>query len=129
MTLGKFDPKIGKLVLDKSNAMWYNVTVGNKEASRKMEAKQILVQRLKERQGSRSQTEYAEFLGISRAMLSRLYSQDRQIGVDTLTRVCEKYPDLAYLFLSESVSTIHTGAVQREEIPQAESSQAPPAAP
>ena len=80
-----------------------------------MEAKQVLIERLKERQGTRSQNEYAEFLGISRAMLSRLYSQDRQIGVDTLTRVCERYPDLAYLFLSESVSSVNTGGVDSED--------------
>jgi predicted transcriptional regulator len=88
-----------------------------------MEAKQILVERLRERQAGRTQNEYAEFLGISRAMLSRLYSQDRQIGVDTLTHVCERFPDLAYLFLSESVSTDHrntqTGEISQSESPQA----------
>ena len=71
---------------------------------KQMKAKKTLVDRLRERQSGRTQDEYAQFLGISRSMLSRLYSEDRQIGVDTLTRICERYPDLAYLFLSESVS-------------------------
>lgn len=94
-----------------------------------MEAKQVLVERLRERQGDRSQNEYAEFLGISRAMLSRLYSQDRQIGVETLTRICERYPDLAYLFLSESVSSVYTTAVQSEETPRPDSPQPQPETP
>ena len=75
-----------------------------------MDAKQEIVNRLRERQGARTQAEYAEWLGISRPMLSRLYSDDpeqkRRIGVDSLTRICEKYPDLAYLFLSEATEEL-----------------------
>jgi len=80
-----------------------------------MEAKQVLIQRLRERQGNRTQNEFADFLGISRAMLSLLYSEERKVGVDTLTRIGEKYPDLAYLFLSESVREVNMPGEDRPQ--------------
>lgn len=66
-----------------------------------MTAREQLVARLKERQGERTQQEYADFLGISRSMLTLLYSANRQVGMSTLTRICERFPDLAHLFVTD----------------------------
>lgn len=68
-----------------------------------MKAAQSLIERLRERQGNRNQTTFAEFLGISLPTLSRLYSGEREVGMDTLMQIGKVYPDLAFLFLSESV--------------------------
>jgi transcriptional regulator with XRE-family HTH domain len=50
-----------------------------------------------------TQAEFAAHLGISAGFLSHLYGGTRQIGLDTMLRITERYPDLAYLFLAESV--------------------------
>lgn len=70
-----------------------------------MEAREKLIKRLRERQGSRGQNDFAVFLGISPGMLSRLYKGDRNVGLDTLICVAERYPELGYLFLTEAVAS------------------------
>lgn len=70
-----------------------------------MEAREKLIKRLRERQGSRGQNDFAVFLGISPGMLSRLYKGDRNVGLDTLVCVAERYPELGYLFLTEAVAS------------------------
>lgn len=80
-----------------------------------MKANATLVQRLKEQQGERTQAEFAKFLGISRSTLSRLYSGERRVGLETLRRIGERYPNLVSLFLSESVSLINTN-VSKDDI-------------
>jgi transcriptional regulator with XRE-family HTH domain len=59
----------------------------------------LLVEKLKEKQGDRTQAELASDLGITQIMLSRLYSGQREIGLDTLRKIASRYPDLAFLFL------------------------------
>ena len=68
---------------------------------------QELVRQLKQRQGDRTQAEFAKFLGISQPMLSRLYRQERNIGLDTFLQIARRYPDLAFFFLSQNISTVH----------------------
>ena len=59
----------------------------------------------KHRQAGLTQVQFAQRLGISQATLSRLYNGQRQIGITTLTRIIEAYPDLAPLFLPPDISS------------------------
>jgi plasmid maintenance system antidote protein VapI len=47
---------------------------------------------LRELQGERSQSEFAEMLGISQPMLSMVYQGTRRLGRDTIVRLMELFP-------------------------------------
>ena len=57
----------------------------------------------KYRQAGLTQVQFAQRFGISQATLSRLYNGQRRIGITTLTRIIEAYPDLAPLFLPPDI--------------------------
>lgn len=73
-----------------------------------MRATELLVEKLKEKQGDRTQAELASDLGITQIMLSRLYSGEREIGLDTLRKIASRYPDLAFLFLATDMRPVHS---------------------
>ncbi len=54
-----------------------------------------LVRRLKDLQGDKTQTEFANELGVSQSNLSRIYSGDRSIGVDVARKIRMRFPELA----------------------------------
>jgi len=54
-----------------------------------------LIDELKARQGERSQLDFAENeLGISQSHLSRIYSGDKKIGLESLRKIVRRYPEL-----------------------------------
>ena len=53
-----------------------------------------LILELRHRQGVRTQREFAQCLGISESMLSRLYLGSRRPGVEVLRRIEQAFPDL-----------------------------------
>lgn len=55
-----------------------------------------LIASLKQKQGERSQEQFAAELGITQAMLSRVYSGKRQIGRQVAGKIARRYPDLAF---------------------------------
>lgn len=55
-----------------------------------------LVDKLKERQGEKSQMEFATELRISQGTLSRIYSGDRNIGTRAARKIRQRFPDLAF---------------------------------
>ena len=53
-----------------------------------------LMDQLRERQGGRTQEEFAAFLGISQAGLSYLYNGGRKLGIKNAQAIAKAYPDL-----------------------------------
>lgn len=64
-----------------------------------------LIEGLKERQKSAgmNQEAFADHLGISQSMLSRLYAGKRDVGIRTFQQIMKVYPELAFVFLSENI--------------------------
>lgn len=55
-----------------------------------------LVDRLKERQGDKTQMQFATELGITQSALSRIYSKDRRIGPRVAGRIRARFPELSF---------------------------------
>lgn len=72
-----------------------------------MRASEALVERLREKQGDRTQSAMAKELGITQSMLSRLYRGEREIGIDLLLKVAVRYPDIALFFFADYMSAVH----------------------
>ena len=58
-----------------------------------VEARVNEVALLRKLQGERSQSEFAEMLGISQPMLSMVYQGTRRLGRDTIMRLLELFPE------------------------------------
>lgn len=56
-----------------------------------------IIEALQREQAARKETQlqFAQYLGITQATLSRIYSRDRGIGYDTLVKILTKHPELA----------------------------------
>ena len=71
----------------------------------------VLIEKLKELQGDKSQQQFARELGINQSALSRIYSGDRRIGVRVARKIRKRYPDLAFdvaaFLLGEDMTTEH----------------------
>ena len=48
---------------------------------------------LRQLQGDRSQSDFAELLGISQPMLSMVYQGTRRLGRDTIVRLTKLFPE------------------------------------
>jgi transcriptional regulator with XRE-family HTH domain len=72
-----------------------------------------LIDRLKERQGDKTQAEFASYLGISQSALSRIYSGERTIGQGVARKIKRRYPDLAFalaaFLLDENITRDNSG--------------------
>ncbi len=70
-----------------------------------------LIEKLQERQGNKTQAEFAAELGITQAALSRIYSEDRSIGIKVAKRISKRFPDLAFevaaFLLADDIPTEH----------------------
>jgi len=51
------------------------------------------VELLRRLQGDRSQTEFAELLGLSQPLLSMVYSGQRRLGREAIARLLERFPE------------------------------------
>lgn len=58
-----------------------------------------LIEALKERQGERSQAEFATVFGIAPDTLSRILSGNRAPGREVMAQILRVYPDLLYVWL------------------------------
>jgi len=81
---------------------------------------QDLIALVRKCQGEQTQTEFAEVLGISPAMLSMIYSGQRRPGRVVLTRLIKVRPDLqlqiaALFFASENHNLEEPIAAVKEE--------------
>lgn len=63
---------------------------------KKGEGRLNLIDKLKERQGDKSQMEFAAEIGISQGALSRIYSGDRTIGTKAARKIRQRFPELAF---------------------------------
>lgn len=59
-----------------------------------MSARDKLVARLREKQGSMPMYKFAESMRVDPGMLSKIYSGDREIGIMTLGSIQYAFPDL-----------------------------------
>lgn len=55
-----------------------------------------LVGKLKERQGNKSQMEFAAELGVNQAALSRIYRGERAIGARVAKKIAKRFPELTF---------------------------------
>jgi len=54
-----------------------------------------IIEKLKEKQGEKSQTEFAAELGITQSYLSKIYAGERRITLDMAKRIQVRFPELA----------------------------------
>ena len=58
-----------------------------------------LVEALKERQGDRSQSDFAAEIGIQQGSLSKLYLGYRSVGPEMAAKIIQRFPELQPLVL------------------------------
>lgn len=70
-----------------------------------------LVEKLKQLQGTKTQSEFATELGIDQSTLSRIYSGERRIGLEAARQIKNRFPDLSFeiaaFLLAGDMPTIH----------------------
>jgi len=78
-----------------------------------------LIESLKEKQGDKTQVEFARELGISQSVLSRIYRSERRIGRRVAAKIAERFPlmafDLAGFLLAPDMTTGPVTDMTREQ--------------
>lgn len=95
----RIDPRVGYMAAPKPFDR--NLVLKSREGTKAFDTRlaphkraEQLIMALRDRQGDRTQREFALELSISESMLSRLYFGSRRPGIDVLTRIYTALPSL-----------------------------------